>query len=1035
MMAGVFIRRPVFACVLALIVSLAGLLAMRGLPISQYPEIAPATISITASYPGADAQTLEHAVTRVIEQGMTGLDNLSYMSSSSDAQGNSEITLTFGQGTNADVAQMQVQNKLQLVNAQLPQPVQRNGLQVSKSSAGFLMVLSFVSTDGKLNATDLDDYATGDLSEVLKRVPGVGNTRPFGGSYAMRIWLDPGSMARYGVTTGDVERALMQQNTQVSAGELGGRPQVAGQQLNVTVTAGGQLRTPEAFGAVILKGADDGAMVRLRDIARVEVGSDTYAFGVLHNGRPASAMGISLATGANAVSTAAAIKATLEKMRATMPPGVEVIYQYDTTPFVKLSISKVAQTLVEAAILVFLVMWIFLQNLRATLIPTLAIPVVLLGTMVVLSVFGYGINTLTMFAMVLAIGLLVDDAIVVVENVERVMAETGLAAREATMQSMGQIGTTLIGITTVLVVVFVPMAFISGSTGVIYRQFAVTIVAAMLLSLAVALTLTPALCGLLLKSGHHDAPRGRFFTWFNRRFDRVTKAYRRGVVHGIRRGGRILLGFVVFVVALAWLFVRLPTAFVPQEDMGSVYTLVQLPAGATNLRTEAVLARVTDHYLKDEAADVEGVLTVNGWAFAGSGQNMGAVWVKLRDVGVRGGSREHAAAAIADRANAVFQTWRDAQAFAVPPPVIPGLGSTGGFDFYLTDRTGEGGAPLNAARDSLLSAAAQSEVLSSVRFTGMADAAQFAIDIDYAKAQAMGVSIDQIHHTLSAAWGGRYINDFIDRGRVKRVHIQGDAPFRMQPQQLDQWHVRNAQGEMVPFSSFARGHWAMGPMRLVRYNGRSAVQIEGDAARGHTSGQAMAEMDRLADALPERFGHEWTGLSFQERLSGNQALGLYGISIIVVFLCLAALYESWSIPFAVLLCVPIGVAGSVIAAMSFGQTNDVYFKVGLLTIIGLSAKNAILIVGFALERQVAGHSLLRATIDAAAMRLRPILMTSIAFVVGVLPLAISRGAGSGAQNAVGIGVMGGMIAVTAFGVFFVPVCYVAIRLCQRRRAS
>jgi multidrug efflux pump len=1033
-MVEVFIRRPVLACVVALIVSLVGLLAMRALPISQYPEIAPATISISANYPGADAQTLENAVTRVIEQGMTGLDKLAYMSSGSDAQGYSEITLTFEQGTNADVAQMQVQNKLQLVTAQLPVVVQRSGLQVTKSSSGFLMVLAFVSTDGTLGATDLDDYVAGELNEVLRRVPGVGNTRPFGGSYAMRIWLDPASMARYGLNTDDVERALLQQNTQISAGELGALPAVTGQQLNATVTAGGQLRTPDAFGAVIVKRSDDGAIVHLRDIARVEVGSDTYAFGVRHNGRPASAMGISLATGANAVATAAAVKATLEQSRATLPKGVDIIYQYDTTPFVKLSIAKVAQTLVEAAVLVFLVMWLFLQNLRATLIPTLAIPVVLLGAMAVLALFGYGINTLTMFAMVLAIGLLVDDAIVVVENVERVMAETGLPAREATVQSMRQIGSALIGITTVLVVVFVPMAFISGSTGVIYRQFAVTIVAAMVLSLGVALTLTPALCGLLLKPGHHHTPRGAFFSRFNRGFDCTTKVYRRGVIRGVRHGGKILLGFVAFVVCTGWLFARLPTAFVPQEDTGAIYTLVQLPPSATHARTLTVMDRISAHYLRSEADDVEGVLTVEGWAFGGSGQNMGAVWVKLRDAQVRGGAARRSAAAIAQRANAVFSTWRDAQAFALSPPVIPGLGSTGGFDMYLMDRTGEGGAPLDAARDTLLRTAAQSDVLKGVRFTGMADAAQFAVDIDYAKAQVMGVSIDQIHHTLSSAWGGRYINDFIDRGRVKRVYMQADAPFRMQPQQLDQWHVRNAQGEMVPFSSFASGHWTTGPMRLVRYNGRSAVQIEGDAAPGRTSGQAMVAMDRLLAALPARFGHEWTGLSFQERLSGNQALGLYGISIVVVFLCLAALYESWSIPFAVLLSVPIGIAGSVLAAMTFGQTNDVYFKVGLLTIIGLSAKNAILIVEFALERQAAGRPLLRATIEAATARLRPILMTSIAFVVGVLPLAIARGAGSGAQNAVGVGVMGGMIAVTALGVFFVPVCYVAIRL-KRQRSS
>ncbi|KKB64886.1 multidrug transporter [Robbsia andropogonis] len=1034
-MVGVFIRRPVLACVLALIVSLVGLLAMRVLPIAQYPEIAPATIAISASYPGADPQTLENAVTRVIEQGMNGLDGLMYMSSRSSGQGGSDITLTFAQGTNADVAQMQVQNKLQLVTAQLPAIVQRTGLQVTKASSDFLMVVAFVSTDGKRDATDLDDYVGSAMSDVIRRVPGVGNIRQFGGSYAMRIWLDPHRMARYALNTDDVEQALLAQNVQIAAGELGAHPAVPGQQLNVTVTARGQLRTPEAFGAVIVKRADDGAIVQLKDVARVAIGAETYAFGVRYNGKPTSGIGISLATGANAVSTASAVYETLDRLRDAMPPGVEVVYQYDTTPFVKLSIVKVVQTLVEAAVLVFLVMWLFLQNLRATLIPTLAIPVVLLGTMAVLSVFGYGINTLTMFALVLAIGLLVDDAIVVVENVERVMAETGLPAREATERSMRQIGGALVGITAIVCVVFVPMAFMAGSTGAIYRQFSVTIVAAMLLSLAVALTLTPALCGVLLKPGHQSSEKGRFFRWFNAAFDRATTTYRQGVVRGIRHTGRVLVVFVVIVVCVGWLFARLPSGFVPEEDQGSLFTVVQLPPGAVTDRTRAVLERITDHYRENESENVEGVLTVEGWSFAGSGQNMGAVWVKLRDFGERGGAATRSAAAVVARANAVFATWRDAQVFALSPSGIPGMGTSNGFDMYLMDRNSEGGASLDEARKTLLLAAAQSDVLSHVRFTGMDDAPQFTVDIDYAKAQALGVPIEQIHHTLSSAWGGRYINDFIDRGRVKRVFIQADAPFRMQPQQLDQWHVRNVQGQMVPFSSFAKGRWTTGPAGLARYNGNSAVQIEGSAKPGYSSGQAMAAMDHLIATLPARFGHEWTGLSFEERLSGNQAIGLYAISILVVFLCLAALYESCSIPFAVLLSVPLGVAGSVLAAMAFGQSNDVYFKVGLLTIIGLSAKNAILIIEFALQRQAAGHALLRATIDAATMRLRPILMTSIAFIVGVLPLAISRGAGSGAQNAVGIGVMGGMIAVTALGIFFVPVCYVAIRSCCRRRAS
>ncbi|MBU9168377.1 efflux RND transporter permease subunit [Burkholderia gladioli] len=1025
-MSEFFIRRPIFAWVLAITVMLGGLLALRTLPVAQYPEIAPTTISIFATYPGADARTVENSVTRVIEQGMTGVDNLQYMSASSESTGEVEIRLTFTNRADPDVAQMQVQNKLQLVTSQLPTIVQTSGLTVTKSSASFLMVVGFASTDGKLDSADLDDFVVSAMNDTIKRVPGVGNTQLFGAAYAMRIWLDPAKLHRYALMPGDIEDALRAQNAQVAAGQLGAQPAVPGQQLNATVTAQSRLQTPAQFGNVIVKSGADGAIVRLRDVARIELGAETYTYESRYNGMPASGLGVNLAPGANAIDTARAVKAAIASLSGTMPKGVQVFYPYDTTPFVTLSIEEVVKTLIEAVVLVFIVMFVFLQSVRATLIPALAIPVVLLGTLGVLALAGYSINTLTMFAMVLAIGLLVDDAIVVVENVERVMHEEGLSPREATRKSMREITGALVGIATVLSAVFVPMAFFSGSTGIIYRQFSVTIVTAMLLSVLVAMVLTPALCATLLKRGEDHAARRGLAGWFNRHFDRGALTYRRGVQGVLARGRRFLLLFVLLVAVTGWMFVRLPGSFLPVEDQGTLITAVQLPAGAMRDRTEQVLSRVTDYYLKDEKHAVEGVMTVAGYGFGGSGQNVGIAFIRMKDFKDRR-KADWSAQAVAQRAQAAFSAIRDAQVYALLPPAIDGMGTSNGFDFFLQDVNGAGHERLNAIRDRLLAAAGRSALLANTRPNGQEDTPQFAVEVDQSKASTLGLNLADVNTTLSVAWGSDYVNDFIDRGRVKRVYVQSDAGFRMHPGDLDHWYVRGSGGEMVPFSSFAAGRWSFGATRLERYNGMSALEIQGEAAPGVSSGDAMREIDRLVASLPAGFRHEWTGLSFEERLSGNQATALYAISVLVVFLCLAALYESWSIPFAVMLSVPVGIAGALAGAFLFGQTNDVYFKVGLLTTIGLAAKNAILIVEFALEREARGASLLEATLDAARQRLRPILMTSFAFILGVLPLALARGAGSGAQNAIGVGVLGGMIAATVLGIFFVPLLFVSVR--------
>jgi len=1031
-MSRFFIDRPIFAWVIAIVIMLAGALAVLSLPVSQYPPIAPPAVAINGDYPGASAKTVEDTVTQLIEQKMQGIDRLVYMSSVSDSTGHFTITLTFAAGTNPDIAQVQVQNKLALATPLLPQEVQRQGVQVSKSVNSFLLVLGFISEDGSMSYPDLSDYVNANVQDFIARVDGVGEVQLFGSPYAMRIWLDPAKLHSYRLTPGDVSVAIQAQNAQVSAGELGGTPAVRGQQLNATVSAQTRLQTPEQFGDILLRTTTDGAAVRLRDVARIELGSQTYNFAVYYNGKPATGLGIKLATGANALETAAAVKSRIAELEPFFPPGMKTVVPYDTTPFVKISIEEVVKTLLEAIVLVFLVMYLFLQNFRATLIPTIAVPVVLLGTFGVLAVFGYSINTLTMFAMVLAIGLLVDDAIVVVENVERVMTEEGLSPREATRKSMDQITGALVGIAMVLSAVFVPMAFFGGSTGVIYRQFSVTIVSAMLLSVLVALVLTPALCATILKpvaKGHGHSERGLmggFFRGFNRAFERTSSANQSLVGRMLASSKRYLAIYGLIVVAMGVLFLRMPTGFLPDEDQGIIVVQAQLPAGATSERTAEVIRTVERHFLEEQKDAVAEILTVSGYSFAGRGQNGGIAFVKLKDWSVRK-KPQLKAKAVAARAMASFAQIRDAMVFAFAPPAVVELGNATGFDLQLQDRAGLGHEKLMQARNQLLGMAAQDPRLAAVRPNGQDDTPEYQLDIDHANAGALGLSQADINNTLAIAWGSAYVNDFIDKGRVKKVFLQGDAPSRMQPEDLGKWYVRNRAGEMVPFSSFASAHWTYGSPRLERYNGMPSAEILGQPAPGYTSGGAMAALEEMAAKLPAGIGYEWTGLSYQERMSGSQAPALYALSLLVVFLCLAALYESWSIPTAVMLVVPLGVIGALMAAGLRGLPNDVYFQVGLLTTIGLSSKNAILIVEFAKEQMAHGKGLIEATIEAVRLRLRPIVMTSLAFVLGVLPLAIAGGAGAGAQNAIGTGVVGGTITATVLAVLFVPVFFVVVR--------
>ncbi|WP_115698553.1 efflux RND transporter permease subunit [Klebsiella pneumoniae] len=984
-MSKFFIHRPVFAWVLAIIMMIAGGLAILQLPIAQYPTIAPPAVAISATYPGADAQTVQDTVTQVIEQNMNGIDNLMYMSSTSDSAGSVTITLTFKSGTDPDIAQVQVQNKLQLATPLLPQEVQQQGISVEKSSSSFLLVAGFISDNPTTTQDDISDYVASNVKDPISRLNGVGDVQLFGAQYAMRVWLDGNLLNKYNLTPVDVINALQVQNDQIAAGQLGGTPALKGQQLNASIIAQTRLKDPQEFGKVTLRVNADGSVVHLKDVARIELGGENYNVVARINGKPASGLGIKLATGANALDTATAIKAKLAELQPYFPQGMKVVYPYDTTPFVKISIHEVVKTLFEAIILVFLVMYLFLQNMRATLIPTIAVPVVLLGTFAVLSMFGYSINTLTMFGMVLAIGLLVDDAIVVVENVERVMVEEKLSPKEATEKSMSQIQGALVGIAMVLSAVFVPMAF---------------------------------------------------FGWFNARFDQSVNHYTNSVSGILRGTGRYLVIYLLIVVGMAVLFMRLPTSFLPDEDQGVFLTMIQLPSGATQERTQKVLDTVTDYYLHNEKANVESVFTVNGFSFSGQGQNSGMAFVSLKPWEARSGD-ENSVESIIKRATVAFSQIKDAMVFPFNMPAIIELGTATGFDFELIDQGGLGHTALTQARNQLLGMVKQHpDQLVRVRPNGLEDTPQFKLDVDQEKAQALGVSLSDINETISAALGGYYVNDFIDRGRVKKVYVQADAHFRMLPSDINNMYVRSANGEMVPFSAFVTSRWIYGSPRLERYNGLPSMEILGEASPGKSTGEAMALMETLASKLPSGIGYDWTGMSYQERLSGNQAPALYAISLIVVFLCLAALYESWSIPFSVMLVVPLGVIGALLAATLRGLNNDVYFQVGLLTTIGLSAKNAILIVEFAKDlMEKEGKGIIEATLEASRMRLRPILMTSLAFILGVMPLVISHGAGSGAQNAVGTGVMGGMLTATLLAIFFVPVFFVVVRRRFTRHAE
>ncbi|CCG87968.1 multidrug efflux RND transporter permease AcrD [Erwinia piriflorinigrans] len=1027
-MANFFIDRPIFAWVLAILLCLTGGLAIVSLPIEQYPDLAPPNVRITANYPGASAETLENTVTQVIEQNMTGIDNLMYMSSQSSNTGQATVTLTFVAGTNPDEARQQVQNQLQTALRKLPQDVQSQGVTVNKTGDTNILMVAFVSTDGSMDRQDISDYVASHLQDPLSRISGVGQVDAYGSQYAMRIWLAPDKLINYALTTTEVVDAIKSQNSQVAVGQLGGLPSVISQALNATINSQSLLQTPEQFRAITLRVNADGSVVTLGQVARIELGAEKYDYLSRYNGMAASGLGIKLASGANELQTDTLVRARLDELSRFFPHGLKAEIAFETSPFVKASIEDVVKTLFEAVLLVFLVMYLFLQNFRATLIPTIAVPVVLFGTFGVLYAFGYSINTLTMFAMVLAIGLLVDDAIVVVENVERIMTEEGLSPRDATRKSMGQIQGALVGIALVLSAVFVPMAFFGGTTGAIYRQFSVTIVSAMVLSVLVAMILTPALCSTLLKpvpKGSHHQRRG-FFGWFNRMFNRNAERYEHGVGKMLAKGGRWLVVYLALLGVMALLFVRLPGSFLPLEDRGIFTTQVQLPPGSTLQQTMKVVEKVEHYYLTHEQNNVLSVFATVGSGPGGNGQNVARLFVRLKDWQARHGSA-NSAFAIIERATKAFGSINEAKVVASSPPAITGLGNSAGFDLELQDNAGLGHRALMSARNTLLEMAQKNPSLTRVRHNGLDDSPQLRIDIDQRKAQTLGVSLNDINATLQTGWGSSYVNDFLDRGRVKKVYVQADAPFRMLPDDISKWYVRNNSGGMVPFTAFARSHWETGSPRLERYNGYPALEIVGESAAGISNGAAMDVMEKLVSQLPAGIGLQWTGASLQERMSGAQAPALYALSLLVVFLCLAALYESWSIPFSVMLVVPLGVLGALIATWLRGLENDVYFQVGLLTVIGLSAKNAILIVEFANEINARGQELVSATLEASRQRLRPILMTSLAFIFGVLPMAISQGAGSSSQHAVGTGVLGGMISATVLAVFFVPLFFVMVR--------
>ncbi|MGG7672455.1 efflux RND transporter permease subunit EmhB [Pseudomonas sp. WC2] len=1035
-MSKFFIDRPIFAWVIALVIMLVGALSILKLPINQYPSIAPPAIAISVTYPGASAQTVQDTVVQVIEQQLNGIDNLRYVSSESNSDGSMTITATFEQGTNSDTAQVQVQNKLNLATPLLPQEVQQQGIRVTKAVKNFLLVIGVVSRDGSMTKDDLSNYIVSNMQDPISRTAGVGDFQVFGAQYAMRIWLDPAKLNKYNLTPGDVSTAISAQNVQVSSGQLGGLPALPGQQLNATIIGKTRLQTAEQFKAILLKVNQDGSQVRVGDVADVGLGGENSSISAQFNGSPASGLAVKLANGANALDTAKALRKTIDDLKPFFPQGMEVVFPYDTTPVVTESIKGVVETLVEAIVLVFLVMFLFLQNFRATVITTMTVPVVLLGTFGILAAFGFSINTLTMFGMVLAIGLLVDDAIVVVENVERVMSEEGLSPKEATKKSMGQIQGALVGIALVLSAVLLPMAFFSGSTGVIYKQFSITIVSAMALSVLVALIFTPALCATMLKAipkGEHGTPKKGFFGWFNRNFDRGVQSYERGVGNMLSRKAPYLLAYLLIVVGMIWLFTRIPTAFLPEEDQGVLFAQVQTPAGSSAERTQVVIDEMRSYLLDKEAGAVSSVFTVNGFNFAGRGQSSGLAFIMLKPWDER--NSDNSVFALAQRAQQHFFSFRDAMVFAFAPPAVLELGNATGFDVFLQDRAGIGHDKLMEARNQFLGLAAQSKVLYQVRPNGLNDEPQYHLEIDDEKAQALGLSLTDINSTLSISFGSSYVNDFIDRGRVKKVYVQGQAGARMSPEDLKKWYVRNNVGTMVPFSAFAKGEWIYGSPKLARYNGVEAMEILGSPAPGYSTGDAMAEVEAIAKKLPAGVGISWTGLSYEERLSGSQAPALYALSLLMVFLCLAALYESWSIPIAVMLVVPLGIIGALLATSLRGLSNDVYFQVGLLTTIGLAAKNAILIVEFAKELHEQGRSLRDAAIEACRMRLRPIIMTSLAFVLGVVPLAISTGAGSGSQHAIGTGVIGGMLTATILAIFWVPLFFVTVSSIGKRKVA
>ena len=1033
MLSKYFLERPVFAWVISIAMMTVGVLAIHSLSISQYPPIAPPSIAVDSFYPGASAETVENTVTQIIEQKMTGLDDMLYLSGSSSSSGASRIEFTFAPGTDPDVAWSKVQNKLQLAMASLPDVVQQQGVKVSKSTRNYLMIIGLISEDGSMNGDDLRDYAQSSLEKILARVPGVGEVENFGSQYAMRIWVDPDRLIKYKLTMDEVIATLRAYNVEASAGQLGGAPAQPGQRMNATIVIQHLLQTPEEFAAIPLRTSADGSVVRIKDIGRAELGTERYDVIANYMGKPSAAMGIRQAAGANALETANNVKNKLKEMEPFFPPGMKVIYPYDTTPFTKVAINEVVKTLIEAVVLVFLIMWLFMGNIRATLIPTIAVPVVLLGTFAVLALFGFSINMLTMFAMVLAIGLLVDDAIVVVENVERIMTEEGLPPREATAKSMEQITSALIGIGVVLAAVFMPMAFFGGSTGVIYRQFSVTIAAAMLLSVVVALILTPVLCASLLKpvpKGHEPAEAAiwflrPFFMWFDRVFFGFREWYMRVVGIVLTRRLRSVVVYLLIVAGLGLLFVRMPTAYLPDEDQGVMMMQTLLPSGSTLEQSMAVVSKVRDYFENEEKAAVESVMEISGMSFSGQGQNMGLGFVKLRDWEERQ-SPELKGKAVAGRAMGVFSQIKEAMVFAFTPPPVLELGNASGFDFQLQDRGGVGHQQLIAARNQLLGMAAQDSRLVRVRPNGMEDTAEYHVEIDWDKAGVLGVPISTIHNTISASFGGAFVNNFIQSGRVKKVYLQADAPHRMLPTDLEKLQVRNTQGKMVPFTAFASSRWVQGSPKLERYNAFPSVNIWGEPAPGHSTGDAMKAMEELAARLPQGIGYEWTGLSYQERMASSQAPILYAFSFFVIFLCLAALYESWPVPIAILLTLPLGVIGGVIASSLRSMPNDVYFQIGMLTTLGLTTKNAILIVQFAKAQVEAGVGLIEATLEAAKLRLRPIVMTSLAFGFGVLPLALAKGAGAGAQTAIGTAVLGGMVTSTVLVIFFAPLFYVMI---------